>query len=40
MQQNVGENKNDIQFKNVLAHYGISEQQFIAYLSGKIKTLL
>lgn len=40
MQQNVGENKNDIQFKNVLAHYGISEQRFIEYLSGKIKTLL
>lgn len=35
MQQNVGENKNDIQFKNVLEHYGISEQQFIDYIENK-----
>ena len=40
MQQNVGENKNDIQFMNVLAHYGISEQKFIDYLDGKIERLL
>ena len=40
MQQNVGENKNDIQFKNVLAHYGISEQRFIDYIEGKIDCLI
>ena len=38
-QQNVGENKNDIQFRNVLAYYGISEQKFIDYITGKIERL-
>lgn len=40
MQQNVGENKNDIQFKNVLAHYGIPEQKFIDYIEEKIDCLI
>ena len=40
MQQNVGENKNDIQFKNVLEHYGISEQKFIEYIEGKIDCII
>lgn len=39
-QQNVGENKNDIQFRNVFTHYGISEQKFIDYIDGKIERLL
>lgn len=33
-QKNVGENKNDEQFRAVLAHYKISEQEFIAYIEG------
>lgn len=39
-QQNVGENKNDVQLRNILSHYGISEQKFIDYLDGKIERLL
>ena len=39
-QQNVGENKNDVQLRNILAHYGISEQKFVDFLDGKIETLI
>ena len=35
-QQNVGENKNDEQFRNILSHYGITEKMFIDYIEGKI----
>ena len=31
-QQNVGENKNDVQLRNILTHYGISEREAIDFL--------
>lgn len=34
-QKNVGQNKNDEQFQAILAHYKISEQEFIDYIEGK-----
>lgn len=39
-QQNVGENKNDTQFRNVLKYYNISENKFIEYLEGKNENCL
>lgn len=38
-QINVQQNKNDEQFRAVLAHYKVSEQEFIAYIEGKAKSL-
>ena len=38
--QNVGQNKNDIQFHNILTYYGIAEKTFIKFLDGDITTLL
>jgi len=38
-QQNIGENKNDIQFRDILYYYGISEQQFINYVNGSNKSI-
>lgn len=35
-QQNVGENKNDKQLRNILSYYNITEDMFIDYLEGKI----
>lgn len=34
-QQNVGQNMNDIQLKNILRHYGIAESAFAAYVAGE-----
>ena len=39
-QQNVGENKNDAQLRNILAYYGISEQSFIEFLDGRKEALI
>lgn len=33
-QKNVGQNKNDEQFRAILSHYKISEQEFIDYIEG------
>lgn len=34
-QQNVGENGNDVQLRNILRHYGIAEAAFAAYVAGE-----
>lgn len=39
MQQNVGENKNDIQFKAILDYYKISQKTLVEYFSGQRQRL-
>lgn len=39
-QLNVGNNRNDIQFQNILKHYGINDEKLIAYYKSEIKNLI
>lgn len=39
MQQNVGQNKNDTQFKAILDYYKISEEEFIKFITSEITTI-